>query len=193
MILIAATLALPYVTFADHNPINSNVFIPTILKGPLVICTGVPTTGGPIQKTCNNLCDLVAQIANVIYFMIAVVIWIIMPILVVIGGIMIMLSGANPEMLGRAKKTITGAVWGAVIVLAAWLIVYTFIAAFGGLGQYIGGFGQAACTVTTQQSTGNNVGGGTGNNGSSNNGGASTTNPFGGGGDSGGGGATGVF
>src|ERR1700722_6279802 len=140
-------ISMPYVAFADHNPIKSNVFDPTILQGPLVICTGVPTTGGPIQKTCNNLCDLVAEIANVIYFVIAVVIWIIMPILVCVGGIMIMLAGSNPEMIGRAKKTISGAIWGVVIVLCAWLIVYTFIAAFGNLGQYVGGFGQAACAV----------------------------------------------
>jgi hypothetical protein len=54
---------------------------------------------------------------------------------------MIMLGGASPEMVGRGKKTITGAVWGIVIVLCAWLIVFTFVSAFGGLSKYVGGFG----------------------------------------------------
>lgn len=54
---------------------------------------------------------------------------------------MIMLGGANPEMVGRGKKTITGAIWGICIVLLAWLIVFTFVGALGGLSKYVGGFG----------------------------------------------------
>jgi hypothetical protein len=149
--LSVAMLALPYVVFAAHNTLKTNVFDPTILAGPLLICTGVPTSGGPITNTCQNLCDLVAEIAQIIYFMIAVIIWIVTPILVAVGGIMIMFAGASPEMIGRGKKTITGAVWGVAIVLCAWVIVFTFISAFGNLSKYVGGFGgsngQIECTV----------------------------------------------
>ena len=85
-------IALPYVVLAKTAPINSNVWNPTILSGPLLICTGVPANGGPITNTCNNLCDLVAQIAQVIYFAIAVVIWIVTPITITIAGIRLMMS-----------------------------------------------------------------------------------------------------
>lgn len=128
---------MPSLSFADHNSVNSNVFVPSILDGPLVVCTG---TGGGGFKACSNLCDLIAQIANVIYFMIAVVLWIIAPILLAVGGIMIMLAGTSPEMISRGKKTITGAIWGIVIVLCAWLLVFSVVHAFGNLGKYIGGF-----------------------------------------------------
>jgi hypothetical protein len=157
LILVAGTLLLtsvPFVAFANHFPPNDQVFNPTILNGPLLLCTGTgggDTGGGVDYYACSNLCDLIAEIANIIYFMIGVVIWIITPILVAVGGIMIMLGGANPEMISRGKKTITGAVWGIVIVLLAWLIVYTFVNAFGGLSKYVGGFGgpdgKAACSI----------------------------------------------
>jgi hypothetical protein len=145
ILLAVLMVASPYIAFAAHNPISSNVFSPTILQGPLLICTGVPTNGA-VASQCNNLCDLVAQIANVIYFAIAVVIWIITPILVAFGGIMIMIGGASSEMIGRGKKTITGAVWGIVIVLCAYLIVYTFVKAIGITG--VGGFGVSNCNLS---------------------------------------------
>ncbi len=200
LVLILVPVATPAAVFAASNPIKSNVFLPTILAGPLIVCVGASAsnTGSNSLPVCSNLCDLVAQIANIIYFTIAVVIWIIAPILIAVGGIMIMLGGANPGMIETGKKTITGAVWGIVIVLCAWLIVFTFVSAFGNLGQYIGGFGgtngQAACTAQGSQ---NNSGGSAGNsssNGSNNAGGSGTsTNPFGQGGDSGGGGASSNF
>ncbi len=154
--LIILSAALPSAVFAANAGVNSKVFLPTILNGPLLICVGAVNgpnaAAGAVSQTCSNLCDLVAQIANIIYYMIGVVIWIITPILVAVGGIMIMLGGTNPEMISRGKKTITGAVWGIVIVLLAWLIIFTFVSAFGKLGSYVGGFGgpngKAACSIT---------------------------------------------
>jgi hypothetical protein len=149
-------IAMPYFAFATAAPIKSNVLDPLsplfALKGPLVVCTGVPTSGTASGQSysfsaCQNVCDLIAQIANVIYFAIAVVIWIITPILVAVGGIMIMLGGANPGLIETGKKTITGAVWGIVIVLAAYLIVATFV---GFLKiQGIGGFGTSSCQLAS--------------------------------------------
>lgn len=169
----------PSVVFAATAPLKSNVFNPTILAGPITLCVGAPTTnsGNNNLPTCSNVCDFIVEVEQVIYYMIAVVIWIIVPILVAVGGIMIMLAGANPEMLGRGKKTITGAIWGMIIVLCAWVIIYTFVHAFGGLSKYVGGFGGATtCSVAPAS---NNTGEG--------------TNPFGQGGDSGGAGATGSW
>jgi hypothetical protein len=154
--MLLIPIAMPSLAFAAHNSLKANVFDPAILAGPLLLCTGAPSSGGggAISNTCQNLCDLVAQIAQIIYYMIAVVIWIITPILIAVGGIMIMLGGASPEMIGRGKKTITGAVWGIVIVLCAWLIVFTFVSAFGGLSKYVGGFGgNAGCIATGSTNT----------------------------------------
>lgn len=165
IVLIVLSIALPSAVFAANSGVKSNVFLPTILNGPLLICVGAPNgnnaASGAVSNVCSNLCDLVAQIANVIYYMIGVVIWVITPILVAVGGIMIMLGGANPEMVGRGKKTITGAVWGIAIVLLAWLIVFTFVAAMGNLSKYVGGFGgsggQAACSIQGSSQSSNVV------------------------------------
>ena len=136
-------IALPYVASADHNAINAKVFEPTILQGPILLCVGAQSgnTGKANFPVCSNLCDLVAQIANVIYFTIGVVIWIVTPILIMVGGMMIMVGRGNPESVGRGRKTITGAIIGVLIMLCAWLIVFTFVSAFGQLGKYVGGFG----------------------------------------------------
>jgi hypothetical protein len=150
-------LVCPLFARADSLPPKTNVWDPRILGGPLVVCTGTATPARTLQNgtvipaipACNNLCDVVAQTANVIYFAIAVVIWIIVPILVAVGGIMVMLGGPNPDLIERAKKTITGAVWGLVIVLCAWLAVYSVVGSFGKLNQFVGGFpgGPAACRI----------------------------------------------
>ncbi len=149
------TVTAPYVASADTIGVKSNVFSLDTLKGPLLICVGAPVPGssggaGPVSAVCNNLCDLVAQFANIIYFFIAVVIWIVVPALVAVGGIMYMLAGPNPSMVERAKKTLTGAVWGLAIVLCAWVIVYTFanVVGIGGIGGF-----------STKDVNGNSVGG----------------------------------
>ena len=127
---------------ADSAPINSNVWNPTILQGPLVTCTGAGAGG---TKTCTNLCDLISTAANVVYFGIGVVIWIIAPIMIAWSGIRLVFSRGNPEATSGARKMIWGVVIGLFIVLCAYLIVYTFISVLGITG--IGGFGTSACQV----------------------------------------------
>ena len=65
--------------------------------------------------------------------------FIIAPILFIIGGIMMIISSGNPEKIGTARKTMIGAVVGVVIVLCAYLIVNTVISVFHISG--IAGFG----------------------------------------------------
>lgn len=144
-----ATLVAPSIASAYNAGVKSNVFNLDTLRGPLLICSGSNTAGG--LPMCNDLCDLVAQIANIIYFMIAVIIWIVAPALVAASGIMFMIAGPNPDMIGRARKTLTGVVWGLAITLCAWLLVFTFVHAIGNLSQFVGGFGgpdgKAACSL----------------------------------------------
>ena len=137
------SIALPYVASANTNPINSDIWKPQILAGPLLLCTGGPTTSGSSMPSCSNLCDLIAQFLNVIYFAIGFVIWVIAPISVAAGGIMYMLAGANPNMESTAKSILKGVVFGIVIVLCSYLIISGVVAAFNITG--IGGFGSPAC------------------------------------------------
>ena len=77
----------------------------------------------------------------------SIAIFIIAPIMVVVGGVMILMAGANPGMLETGRKAITAAVVGLVIVLCAYLIVNTFITVLSVTG--IGGFGNNSCTTSS--------------------------------------------
>ena len=45
--------------------------------------------------------------------------------MIVIGGVEYIISGANENMRGEAKKRISNAIWGLVMALAAYLVLYT--------------------------------------------------------------------
>lgn len=141
IVLVFAAYTLPLVASAMTANTTNNVWDPTILKGPLVICTGDGTGG----FACQGLCDLIAQVAHVIYFFIAVVIWIITPIMVAWSGISLIMSTGNPEAMKTAKDRTTGVVLGLVIVLCAYLVISIFVRVLGISG--IGGFGGPACSV----------------------------------------------
>jgi hypothetical protein len=91
------------------------------------------------------LCDLLSTILNVIYFVIAAVIWIIVPIDIAIGGMMYMLAGPDHGMVAKAKTILLGAAWAIGIVLSSYVIVSTFVKVMNIMG--IGGFGTNACTL----------------------------------------------
>ncbi len=129
----------PALTFAAHNAPNTSVWNPTILAGPLTVCSGNysgsgGTTSGSYNggsfgaiPPCQDLCDLVAEIIQIIYFIIGVGIWIIVPIMAAWGGIIIMISHGDPAKASEGRKALTGAVVGVVIMLCSWLIVSIFI------------------------------------------------------------------
>ena len=148
--ILLAVAVMPSLAFA--GTVKSNVWNISILNGPLVTCWGAPvltdTTGNetPNGNACTSVCDLVDTVANVIYFGIGVVIWIITPIMFAISGIMFMISRGNPEGTSQAKKMITGTVIGLLVVICAYIIVYTFVNVLGIAGS-IGGFGGPACSL----------------------------------------------
>jgi hypothetical protein len=150
LIAAVAVLALaPALTFAAHLPVNQKVWDPTILAGPITVCSGNYINAGVKYQNanCQDLCDLFAQIIAIIYYIMGVGIWIIVPIMVLWGGVTLMLSQGNPAKTGEARKMITGAIIGVAIMLCAYLIVSAFLG-FLSLTNNAGGFGgTAACTV----------------------------------------------
>ena len=94
---------------------------------------------------CRNLCDLIAQFVHVVYFMIALVIWIATPAMFAWGGIKFMTSRGNPEGIGEARKMLRGTAIGLVIILVAYIFVLTFVRVLGIIG--VGGFGSPDCSI----------------------------------------------
>jgi Type IV secretion system pilin len=147
-IILISSVAFPFIASAYTTP---NLWgNPPGFWGPLVSCTGnyLSQNGdGSTPTPCTNLCNLIGTIINIIYFALSIAIFIVAPISLIAGGIMIMLAGANPEMLGRGKKVLTSAVVGLVIVMCSYLIVNTALVAFGITA--VGGFNGNSSVCST--------------------------------------------
>ena len=150
MIVLVSLCAIPLLTQAAPS------IWPTGYWGGangLLSCTGNYLK---VQNPCTNICDLINTIINVLYFAISICIFIIAPILFAVGGIMIMAAGANPEMLGQGKKTLTSTAIGIVVVLCSYLVVATVVQVFQISG--VGGFGSPTCSVAAPPANTNNGG-----------------------------------
>ena len=92
---------------------------PTGYWGPLVSCTGID---------CDT-CHIFSTAQRVIYFMMTLTIFVIGPIMITAGGIMMLVSAGNAERFSSGRKMATGAVIGILIGLGAFLIVNTLLVA----------------------------------------------------------------
>ena len=121
---------------------------------PFVSCSGTSCT------TCN----LFETGQRLIYFGMTLVLFVFAPIMVTIGGIMILIAGGNEERFSTGKKMATGAVIGVLIALGAFLLVnlaLTAIAKNGVDGLTLSGY-SISCTAptpTTQPSSSPDSGG----------------------------------
>ena len=147
-VVIAFIAFAPALTFAKTIPIRQDVWNPTILAGPLTVCSGNYINAGTTYQSaqCQDLCDLFGQIIAIIYYIMAVGIWIIIPVMVLWAGIKLMMSRGDPAKTSEARKMVTGAMWGVGIMLVAYLLVSSFIG-FLKLTDVVGGFGTSACTI----------------------------------------------
>jgi len=146
IVLVGSSVVLPLAASAATWTTPNLWGTPPGFWGPLVSCTGNYTTPGSLPP-CTSLCDLIDTIINVIYFAMTLALFVIAPVVIVVGAIMIMLAGANPGMLESGRKAITGAVIGIAIVLCAYLIVNTTLTVLNITG--VGGFGNNSCTTTS--------------------------------------------
>lgn len=71
-------------------------------------------------------CDILIIAGNIFRFVFQIV-GILAVLVIFIGGLTYVRSGGNEEATGRAKKIITAAVVGLIIVFSAWLIINTIV------------------------------------------------------------------
>jgi hypothetical protein len=100
---------------------------PYPLNQPIMSCNTKREAFGKFSDPCSSLCDLLATTKNALYFGLTLVLLVIAPIAFVIGGIIMIISVGNEEKFKKGKAILTNAVWGVVIVLAAFVIVNTFL------------------------------------------------------------------
>ncbi len=116
--------------------------------------------GGAGEPPCQ-LCHLFVMLDSVLDFIILRLTPIVAVLMLVISGVMFMVanfSGAEmlpggaqggPQLLSQAKKTLTAAAFGLVIIFSAWIIINTFLG-FIGVNTWTGlesGWWQINCPV----------------------------------------------
>lgn len=81
--------------------------------------------GGGIES-CVNLCQLLTFVQRIIYFGMSLAVFVLAPIFISWGGVMIMIARGTPSGLERGKKILFSAIIGLLLALGAFLIVNTF-------------------------------------------------------------------
>jgi ABC-type microcin C transport system permease subunit YejE len=95
-------------------------------------CTGDPIPGTD-ERQCT-LCDLFATGQNVLNFLVTISVAVAM-IGVMIGGVLIMISGGSERLYQRGVTALRLALTGFIIVMLAYVIVNTIINALAGSSQ----------------------------------------------------------
>ncbi len=104
------------------------MFLPAITFLYLAIPTLVAADGlVPCSGPDCDFCKLLQLILNIINFVAKTLTPAVAGLLVVIGGIMYLLAGANPSLLSKAKGILLNVVVGLIIIYVSYLIVYTVL------------------------------------------------------------------
>jgi len=90
---------------------------------------GLVPCGGP-GNPCQ-LCHLFVLFNNIVNFILFKLVPPLAVFMLVIGGVTFLFAGGSPETLERAKKILTAAVMGLIIIYGAWMIVGFFLSAIG--------------------------------------------------------------
>lgn len=99
----------------------------SVVNAAIVPCDIGPAGGvGPRTHPCT-VCDFFVLIKNIVDFLTEAVAMPVAVIILIYGGIMLLTSGGSEDKIRKGKSALWQAVWGLVIVFAAWLIIDTII------------------------------------------------------------------
>jgi len=96
----------------------------------LAQAAGLVPCGNPGEPACTlgHLFQMLGLIYNFIVYTIAVPL---ATLIIIVGGVLILVSGGNPEMAGRGKKALMAGVIGLVLVFCSWVIINTVMSVLG--------------------------------------------------------------
>jgi len=108
-------------------------------EGPIVPCgtewiDNPDSSPGEPAKICINpcnLCHIFELLNNVLAFVLTCLVPIAATIMLVWGGFYFLVSGAKPTDVNKAKRIVTAAVVGLVIIFVAWMFLNTFLTSIG--------------------------------------------------------------
>lgn len=122
----------------------------SLIPQPVQAVPGICPSGGivPCGRDCNvlpppgevdlidesqdcTLCHFFVLLDRILNFIFLTLVPAIAVLMFVIGGIWFFFAGQNPQSLSKAKSIITAALFGLLIIFAAWLIINTFFVIIG--------------------------------------------------------------
>ena len=98
----------------------------SVANAALVPC-GTTLTGPMASNRACTICDFFVLIKNIVDFLTEYVAMPVAVIVLIYGGVMMLTAGGSEEKINKGKSALWHAVWGLLIVFAAWLIVDTII------------------------------------------------------------------
>jgi len=124
------------------------LFLPLLVfaQQGLVPC-GIGNPDDPGYVACG-LCHVFQLTNNIINWVLLVIIPIIAPIFLVIGGIYLLVARGDPGMFTKGKDVLTATVIGLIIVYTAWVLLSTVLT-FLGVANWtgLGSWWQIACSI----------------------------------------------
>ncbi len=92
----------------------------------LASAAGLVPCGGAGEPVCENVCYLVLLIKNVANWL-AIVFGIVAAIIIVVAGLKLVLSAGDASAKTSARRLISTALVGYMLILGGWFIVGTFL------------------------------------------------------------------
>jgi predicted small integral membrane protein len=116
------------------------IFLLLFLIAPNQSWAQLVPCGGSGQPDCQ-LCHIFVLLNNLIAFVLTRLVPTAAALMIVIGGLAFLISGADPAKLNKAKQIVWAAVIGLVVIFLAWVFINTFLDAIGvadwtGLGTW---------------------------------------------------------
>jgi len=97
------------------------IILPFTVSGSIVTCNGPDCT----------ICKFFAMLANIYYFLTAKIATPLAVIALTVGGVMIMMSAGNPNVLSNGKKILWSAIIGLALVFGSWIIINFILTTLG--------------------------------------------------------------
>lgn len=127
IIIAGLLILLPLISLAAGPSL-----FPTGYWGPLVSCTGSASSSEKnTLPVCTTFCDMVKTAQYVLYFAMTILFFLIVPILIAFGGLLMLISGGSEERFQSGRKYATSGLIALLIGMGAFLIISTFLWGIG--------------------------------------------------------------
>ena len=117
------------------------------LTDPLVPCGRTDTNAPASERESCNFCHLFVLLSRGLVIALYVVTPLVVTLLIIYGGLTLLVAGADPSLVEKAKGILTGVFIGLVVVLGAWVFINTFLTYLGVTAWTEGKWWDISCQI----------------------------------------------